>query len=988
VLPGRLPLAFALSIVPILSQAAPAPPSSSGLVGARIPAQVPLQFEANRGQTDRRAKFISHGRDYTLFLTPTEAVMTLVHHTAQPAFLQRHAYRAALLPASSRASILRMRLLGADPAAPITGKGLLPGRVNIYQGRHPGSWQTNVPAYAQVQYKGVYPGINLVYYGNQSRLEYDFVVAPKASPAAIRLGFAGVRSLQVDKQGNLVVGLPDGQVRWHKPVVYQQKNGKRIQVAGRYALLGPRQVGFHIARYDRTRPLVIDPVLVYSTYLGGSDRENGAGIGVDAAGNFYVGGDTSATDFPVQNAIQTTNHGGIDLFVSKFSPAGKLLYSTYLGGSSDDRSYTLTADPAGNVYLSGCTTSTDFPVKNAYQPTYHGGLAAFVIKLDKNGSLVFSTYLSGTTGIPGISPQGNTPWDEANAVTYDSQGDVFVTGETYDADFPVTTNALQKTHAYCYVSKFGPSGRLLYSTYLGGTGGAVADYGRGIAVDANDNMYVTGAAGSHDFPTVNAFQPTFGGGTYDAFLSKISADGSHLIYSTYIGGSGDEADKDYPYIFHAGLAVDANGNAYVSGVTDSTDFPVKNAFQPRLAGGWDAWVAKFDPNGQPLFSTYLGGSGDEYIHDNTGRTTTGLALDGRDNIYLIGATNSLDFPTKDAFQPAFGGGNWDAYVTKLDTNGALVYSTYLGGSGDDVPRTGAIAADAASNVYVAGNTTSADFPIVNAFQKTYNGNTDAFIVKIAPAAFVASDFNGDGHPDIVFQNPSSGQLAVWYLNGTTAIGGDYITPVQDPHWKTVGVADFNADSHPDLLFQNPQTGQLALWLMDGATATGGLLLSSTVPAGWSVVSVNDFNGDRYPDLLLQNASTGGLIARLMSGTTVIEDVTLNDSLSSGWSVVGSGDFNGDGKQDLVLQNSSSGRLAVWFMNGATVTDGAYLTPAQSANWKCVAVLDLNADGKPDLVFQNSATGQLAYWIMNGTKAVDGNFFSTTPPSGWLVAGPH
>ena len=265
---------------------------------------------------------------------------------------------------------------------------------------------------------------------------------------------------------------------------------------------------------------------------------------------------------------------------------------------------------------------------------------------------------------------------------------------------------------------------------------------------------------------------------------------------------------------------------------------------------------------------------------------------------------------------------------------------------------------------------------------------DDFVYAEPASLAMNSDFNGDGHPDLLLQNAYTGQLATWFLNGTTVEGAAFITPRQDPNWRCVGDADFNADGHPDILFQNRNTGQLALWLMNGTTATGGLVLPQTPPAGWNVVSINDFNGDGYPDLLLQNQYTGQLAVWLMNGTTVTNGVLLSPTPPAGFRVVGSGDFDGDGQPDIVFQNPNTGRLAVWYLNGTTVTNGAFITPTQALGWNCVAVLDLNNDGHPDLVFQNASTGQLAYWLLNGTTAIDGNVFTPTPPSGWQVVGLH
>ncbi len=699
--------------------------------------KLPMAFEANRGQTDRRVKFLSRGNGYRVFLTSNEAVLAL-HKPANvnpqrvndEPWAQQNAEsgnRAASLFAgrsalgnpeskterlagggSSAPAILRMKLVGAKSGTKVTGLKQLPGKSNYFIGNDPKKWHTQVPTYAQVRYQDAYPGIDLVYYGHQGQLEYHFVVAPGASPKAITLAIAGTghdAPLRIDGEGDLVATLDDGQVCFHKPVVYQPAGTERKYVDGRYVLKGEHEVGFEIAASDPTKPLVIDPTLSYSTYLGGGGDDFGQVIAVDSAGNAYVIGYTRSGDFPTSNPLQPTNRGNFDAFVAALDPSGQtLLYSTYLGGSNNDFGLGIAADSAGNAYVTGQTLSTDFPTSNPLQPTNHGGADAFVAALDPTGAtLLYSTYLGGSSE------------DAGDGIAVDSVGNAYVTGYTYSTNFPTTSNPLQPTNhgfADAFVAALDPTGAtLVYSTYLGGI---FNDVGRGIAVDSAGNAYVTGFTASTDFPTSNPLQPTNHGGL-DAFVAALDPSGQTLLYSTYLGGSGGDAGN--------GIAVDSAGNAYVTGFTASTDFPTSNPLQPTNDGGVDAFVAAFDPTGQTLlYSTYLGGSGDDYGQ--------GIAVDSVGDAYVTGYTGSTNFPTSNPLQPTNHGGA-DAFVAALDPAGAtLLYSTYLGGSAGDVGY--GIAVDSAGNAYVTGSTGSTNFPTSNPFQPTNRGNNDAFVAKIAP----------------------------------------------------------------------------------------------------------------------------------------------------------------------------------------------------------------------------------------------------------------
>jgi hypothetical protein len=621
-----------------------------------------------------------------------------------------------------------MTLVGANREPRVEGTEELPGKANYFIGKDPTKWRTNVPAYKKVQYHNIYPGIDLVYYGNQRQLEYDFVVHPGADPNRILLSFQGVDKLEVDALGDLVVDTGTLTIRQRKPVIYQDVNGVRQEVAGGYVLKGAQRVGFQAAAYDQSLPLVIDPTLFYSTYLGGSgDADVGLAIAVDTALNAYVAGFTASTDFPTTaGAFQTTRAGDRDVFVAKLNPTGSsLLYSTYLGGSGSDEINVsgpgIALDGTGGAYVTGFTSSRDFPTTlGAFQPAFGGGVFdAFVTKLNPTGSgLVYSTYL------------GGSDYDLGSGIAVGVLGNAYVTGSTNSADFPTTAGAFQATPGAGFVTNIDPTGStLVYSTYLVGAVGA------GIAVDGAGHAYVTGFAGPNFLTTAGAFQPAFGG-VGDAFVTKLDPTGSTLVYSTYLGGSGGDGSF--------GIAVDGTGNAYITGSTGSTDFPTTpGAFQPTLAGVDDAFVTKLDPTGSTLvYSTYLGGSGvDE------GR---GIAVDGTGNAYVAGRTDSEDFPTTTGTGPP---GNGDAFVTKLNPTGSgLVYSTYLGGNLGDAGV--GIAVDVFEDAYVTGITGSTDFPTTpGAFQPTLAGAGDAFVAKIteaeAPPGPFSARVTGGGTIDVM-----------------------------------------------------------------------------------------------------------------------------------------------------------------------------------------------------------------------------------------------
>ena len=740
--------------------------------------QLPLTFEVNQGQTDGRVDFLARGPGYNIFLTASEAVFALPR---APTWSGQHA-------TSAQRPVMRMQLVGSAADPQVQGVDALPGKINYFRGRDATSWQTNVPTYRRVKYSAVYPGIDLVYYGQPQQLEYDFIVAPGADPGIIKLAFAGVEQTTVDTRGDLVLKTTGGPLRFQKPVIFQINGGRRRTVEGGYVHRGPHEIGFRVGAYDRTRPLIIDPILSYSTYLGGNGIDEGNGIAVDATGAVYVSGTTSSTDFPVVNAVQPEpNESGFeDIYVAKLTPDGRaLVYATYLGGNDHDIVADIAIDSAGAAYISALTYSPDFPTVHALQPTNGGGADPVVLKLSADGShLIYSTYLGGSG-------------DEATAsIAVDPAGAAYVAGVTESPDFP-TVNAMQPRPGgapqNAFVAKLAPDGSaLMFSTYFGGT---EIDGAGDIALDAMGAAYIVGTTTSADFPSVNPLPGP--AGDWDAFVVKLASDGSRFIYSTRLGGTGFEEGF--------GIATDAEGAAYVTGNTGSGDFPTMNAVQSQFAGNLDAFVVKLAPEGGALiYGTFLGGSG----WDRGYR----VAVDSAGAAHVTGFTESRDFPTSNPLQSALGGPR-DAFVSKLSPDGAtLAYSTYLGGSKDDgisilsrpslnvVASSMAIAVDLAGATYVTGQTRSRDFPTTTSLQaRCSGGDSDAFVVKIAGNAEF-KDFNDlDG--------------AFVLANGGVRRSEHQGIYTEDRHYLTTTQADYLAsdwiyevtvrsptDGPPDILF--------------------------------------------------------------------------------------------------------------------------------------------------------------------------------------------
>ena len=650
--------------------------ADSGLSG------LPLAFEPNRGQTDRRAAFIARAPGYMLFLNAREAVLRAHEGT------------------------VRIQFEGARATA-FEGEDRLPGISNYYHGRQS---IAGVPQYASVRARGIWPGIGLRLYGDPSRIEYDFEILPGHDPASIRLRFGGVERLRVDPSGDLILQLPGGELVQRKPVIYQLDHGRRVPIPGGYSISRGNLVAFRIGAYDHSRPLIVDPVLSYSTFIGGSGLDVAYGVAVDADSTPYITGSTDSSDFPVTKG--TGAHPvNKDAFVTHLSRDGhSVVYSTFFGGEGDDIGRNMVAGALGSIYVVGSTTSTQFPVTTGViQGSLNGPRDAFITKLDISGAILISTYLGGSAS------------DDGWGIGLDSTGNIYVSGNTSSTDFPTSgSNVFQSTYgggdSDVFLAALAPdASKLVYSTYVGGSGRDITS-GR-LALLSDGTMAVGGETTSTDLkvPT-GTFQGTFAGGPTDGFVILVNHLGQAL-WATCLGGTGS-------YAVHS-IRFDNFQNLVVGGSTDSSDFPLSgNGLQQALKGGRDGFVSLLSADGGSLiYSTYLGGSGDDDVW--------ALAIDSSNRIGIVGATRSTDFPvTPDAIQTASGGDS-DAFLSVIDPGTAsLTYSTYLGGPGFDQGLS--IAVDRGSAFYLAG-IAGLGFPVtINSPQLQFGGGGgDAFVARIA-----------------------------------------------------------------------------------------------------------------------------------------------------------------------------------------------------------------------------------------------------------------
>ncbi len=710
----------------------------------------PLSFEANEGQAGSNVKFFARGSGYTVFLTAGQIVLALRPSSVlsnaaanvptgamdrKTAGTTTNAANASPRQETSPA-VIQINLVGAVENPVIAGEDRQAVKVNYFIGNDPKKWQINVPAYRQVRYKNVYPGIDLVYYGNQSRVEHDFVISPGADPSQIQLDVKGTDHLSIASNGDLLLSKGNDEIRLQAPMCYQEFHGMRIPVTGQYSVENSARVVFKIGQYDKTLPLVIDPVLAYSTFLGGSGDDQAAGIVVDNAGDTYITGCTSSIDFPLasQNGPPPS---GTNAFVAKLDATGSnLVYADYIGGSSYDCSSALALDSSNDVFLTGNTYSADFPTVNPYQPTNtSNAAAAFLTEISPDGSsLLYSTYLSGSTDT------------RANAIGLDSLGNIYIAGWTTATNFP-TVNAYQSVASpnqgseygqYGFLTEFAAGGAsLVYSTYYAGSANVVQGCGTcwpspysvitNMTVDPSGNAYIAGVTNTYDFPTTaGAYQTanSTDNNTAVGFIGKFDSSGSPL-YSTYYGAG--TTSPDYGGLYPSAITFDSSGSTYVVGTTyyavDAIPVTTPNLCDPSQTSCDFGFISKFDPTGATvLYSTYLSSSIDA--------DPLSIVVDANSDAYVY--SQSAGGPPDSLVNPieAYTIGE-DVFIQEIDpTGGTLLFSTFVGGSVADLP--GGIALDSAGNIYISGYTDSPDYPVTaGAEQNTYPGGSyDAFVSKI------------------------------------------------------------------------------------------------------------------------------------------------------------------------------------------------------------------------------------------------------------------
>ena len=688
---------LALILVACVFPLTAAQQSAQAKLAAGALAKLPLTFEANHGQFDGSVRFLSRTPHYTMFLTPKETVLQL-------------------RDAGAEHDVVRWHLKGASSDPQIRGEQPLETRTNYFRGNDQRNWRTDVETFGQVRYQRVYPGIDLVFRGNQREVEYDFALAPNTNPKQIRFAFDGVQSMTVGQDGALVLRTAHGSLAQSRPLAYQEIDGHRRLVDARYCVSG-KSVGFDLGSYDRGKPLVIDPVLLWSTYFGGSMEEYAYALAIDSSGNVYVTGTSGSTDFPAVNPIYGTKGNDWDVFVAKINAAGTaVIYASYLSANGwNEYGLGIAVDAAGNAYVTGATNATDFPgvTAGSIQPAFGGtgsNRDAFALKINAAGNaIVWATYLGGADD------------DIGNDITVDSAGNVYVVGDAGPGPVSwIDAGAIQSTYAGGnydgFVIKINSFGAKVWSTYLGGSGSE--DF-EAIRLDRSGNVWVGGSTDSTSFPGVggSSLQPS-NAGSNDATITEINAAGTAITYSTFLGGPG--------YDQLSGMVLDASDNIYATGFTDGTSFPgvTASSIQPASGGSYDMWVAKLNSSATSItWATFFGGSDAEIA--------TKIQVDSAGNVYVNGSTSSTNFPVSNAIQSTYGGGDADAFAVKINADGtAVVWSTYLGGGDTDTSYGTAL--DSSGNYYIDGFTASSGFPgtSASAIQPVYGGGYDAWVAKI------------------------------------------------------------------------------------------------------------------------------------------------------------------------------------------------------------------------------------------------------------------
>jgi hypothetical protein len=698
--------------------------------------QLPCIFEANKGQAASTVQVLARCGGFTLLLGSTKTELVVPHELLTKDHRE---------PVAS--SIVKIEFVGANKAAHFEAEDLLPGKSNYFIGKQPSQWLVGIPQYSRVKQKSLYPGIDLVYYGNRGNLECDFVVASGSDPRSLVFRVDGANHIQLSDSGDLFVQTNAGSIRLAKPIIYQERQGGRRNVEGRFIVRTDHEIGLAVGKYDAHSPLIVDPVLSFSTLIGANNGTQVLGVGVDSGKNVYITGTTFATNYPVVGPFQATNHGYTDVFVTKLNPAGnKILYSTYLGSSGFDNATAIAVDKTGAAYVTGTVGAPDFPTTPGAFMTSAGGGAPFLTKFLTDGTLAFSTFMGGS-----LSP--------ALAIALDAVGEAYIAGHSTSNDLPTTAGAFQTAclSGDCgYVEKLNASGTaLVYSTYFGassGNGIPPSTTGNGIAVDSSGSAFLVG--NSNGIPLQNPIQPSVVG-LQNAFVAKFSPDGSSLVFSTYLGGTSAFVPSRFDSA--TGVAVDLSDNVHIVGTTPSCEFPLSlTAISTDCVTGADqkVFVASLNSNGaQLLFSTLLQSG-----------NAAGIVVDPKGNSYVTGTTPSNSYFIKNGIEDSAPNASNNGYssigfLTELEPAGKLLFSTYLGATYGSSPA--GIALDPLGGIYVAGEG-QGDFPLLHPIpSQIYQGTAyTIFISKISPSNTPQFSLSPRISPLLTLRNVSSVPLTV------------------------------------------------------------------------------------------------------------------------------------------------------------------------------------------------------------------------------------
>ncbi len=906
---GSVPVSAAvrcLAVCVLLAPVATAPATRGAMrttAAARPAASAPADnvarmvgFEENRGQADARVRYLWRGTDATLFLTSNEAVLALAPGT----------------------DAVRMAFRGANPAPSIAGVDRLPG-VSNYLVESADRWVTDVARFGAVRYRDLYPNVDLVMYGGTEGLEYDFVLGAGADAGAVALAFSGAGRATTDADGSLVLRTASGEVRHRAPRAYQMIDGERRYVGCGYTIGADGTVGFAVAGHDATRPLVIDPLLRFSTYLGGDSPDRAQSVALDAAGDIYLAGRTFSTDFPVEGAYQSFNGGNYDAFVTKVNAAGNdVVYSTYVGGSDFDTAQGVAVTAAGEAVFTGYTGSTNFPTLLPFQATLAAGIDSFVVRLNAAGNaLVTSSYLGGGGA------------DQAFGLALDAAGTIYVGGDTNSTNLATTVNAIQPSNAGGahdgFYAQITSGGLLATLSYIGG---AADDSVKAVAVDSGGNLYLTGSA-EPGFPTLTPFQASAGG--ISAFLTKVNSSMTSYAFSSLFGGSNTDIGT--------GIAVDASGNSYLTGYTVSTNFPTVTPFQAANGGNNDGYVVKVNAAGTArVYASYIGGTGDD--------RGNAIAVDQHGSAYVVGQTRSTNFPVLYPIQVANGGNALnDVFVTKVGASGRIrIYSTYLGGAITDVAN--GVAVDGSLTAYVAGYSDSTNYPRVAPIQNSNSGVEDAILSAVV-------EF-GDT-PGVVM--PGN---ATWFLRNSNSAGPADVQFGYGPAGTTFALAgDWNNDGVDTPGVYNQTTGQF--FLRNSNTPGNATIVFSFGAANTYVPLAGDWNGDGTDSVGLYNPASGAFFLK-NTNSAGAADISLTYGPVGASIVPVVGDWNGDGVDTIGVYDSATG---AWFLRDTNSAGAANYVFTYGSGGLTPLAGDWNADGIDTPGLYDPASGS---WFLRYTNS--------------------